>query len=327
MTPPRLLAFLVLVFVLVGAIYFVAGLPFGGDDNPPVAAVGGVTSTPTPRATTNANGEPTTVRQSGPDDNCGPAVDTSFLSANQIVAYYGNPYAAQLGILGQHEPDELASMLRDEAGKLDALNGFRGIEAALDLVYETAQPNPGNDGLYLQYVDPDTMKTYVDLTCEKNYLLFLDLQIGRSDIETEVRKVLPYLDGSNVHIAIDPEFTMGPGEIPGQVIGHVDAAQINAAQQILEDHVEQNGLSDKILIVHQFDTPMITDPENIVDFPHVHVVIDMDGFGPKETKIRKFNTFTAPAEHSGIKVFYKQDDPVLTEEEIEQLNPDVIIFQ
>ncbi|MEO8456978.1 MAG: hypothetical protein ABI559_04115 [Chloroflexota bacterium] len=302
-----------------------AGLAFGGGDKSPAVAVEGVTSTPRP--TTDAGGKPTTVPQSGPDDGCGPTVDSSFLSANQIVAYYGNPYAQQLGILGQHEPEELASMLRDESQKIDGLNGFRGVEPGFDLVYETAQPNPGNDGLFLQYVDPDTMTTWVDLACREHFFLFLDLQIGRSDIETEVRKVLPYLDGSNVHIAIDPEFTMGPGEVPGQVIGHVDAAQINAAQQILEDHVEEKGLPDKVLIVHQFDTAMITDPENIVDFPHVHVVIDMDGFGPKETKIRKFATFTAPAEHSGIKVFYHQDDPVLTDEEVEQLNPDVIIFQ
>jgi hypothetical protein len=72
---------------------------------------------------------------------------------------------------------------------------------------------------------------------------------------------------------------------------------------------------------------MITDPENIASLQHVQVVIDMDGFGPKETKIRKFGTFAQQAQHSGIKIFYKHDDPVLTDEEVQALTPDVIIYQ
>jgi hypothetical protein len=53
----------------------------------------------------------------------------------------------------------------------------------------------------------------------------------------------------------------------------------------------------------------------------------MDGFGPKETKIKKFGWYAQPAAHSGFKVFYKQDDPVMSDEEVQALNPDVIIFQ
>lgn len=326
MTPPRLLALILITFVFAGGLYALIGWPFGGGDSPPASnavAVEGASTTPAPAdpEATNVPHEP----EAG--DNCAPAADASFMSANQIVSYYGNPYAAQLGILGQHEPDELASMLKDRARELDALNGFRGVQPAFHIVYETAQPEPRENGLYLQYVDDETMQQYFDVACREGFFVFLDLQIGRSDIATEVTKILPYLHGSNVHVAIDPEFTMGPGEVPGQVIGHVDAAQINAAQQILDSFAAENGLPIKILVVHQFDAAMITDPENIAGFPHVQVVIDMDGFGPKETKIRKFGFFAQQAPHSGLKIFYKQDDPVMTDEEVQRLSPDVIIYQ
>jgi hypothetical protein len=326
MSPPRLLASLLAVFALIAVVYALIGWPFGGDDNAPAAAVEGATNTPEPIATALA--ESPAPHEPDTGDDCAPGVTKSFLSANQIVSYYGNPYAEQLGILGQHDPEELASMLKQRASDLDALNGFRGVQPAFHIVYETAQPQPTDNGLYLLYVDDGTMQEYFDLACREHFFVFLDLQIGRSSVEEEVTKVLPYLHGSNVHLAIDPEFTMNAGEIPGQVIGHVNAAQINAAQQILSDYAAQNHLPDKILVVHQFDEAMISDPENIAAFPNVHVVIDMDGFGPKETKVRKFGTFSAQAPHSGLKIFYKQDEPsLLTDEEVQRLNPDVVIYQ
>ena len=326
MTPPRLLASILIIFIFAGALYALVGWPFGGDESSASSQPGvveGATDTPE-RASTGATDGP---HEPVAGDNCGPAADGSFMSANQIVSYYGNPYAEQLGILGQHDPEDLASMLKERARDLDALNGFRGVQPAFHIVYETAQPDPRENGLYLQYVDDETMQQYFDIACRDGFFVFLDLQIGRSDVETEIRKIFPYLHGSNVHVAIDPEFTMGPGEVPGQVIGHVDAAQINVAQQVLDDFAVENGLPSKILIVHQFDEAMITDPENIASFPHVQVVVDMDGFGPKETKIRKFGTFSTQAQHSGLKIFYKQDDPVMTDEEIQRLNPDVVIYQ
>lgn len=326
MTPPRLLAFILITFTFAGGLYALIGWPFGGDDSPPApnaVAVEGASTTPQPAdpEATNVPHEP----EAG--DNCAPAADASFMSANQIVSYYGNPYAATLGILGEHEPDELAPMLKERARDLDALNGFRGMQPAFHIVYATAQPDPRENGLYLNYVDDATMQTYFDVACREGFFVFLDLQIGRSDLVTEITKIFPYLKASNVHVAIDPEFTMGPGEVPGEVIGHVDAAQVNAAQQILNDFAVENGLTDKILVIHQFDEAMITDPENFAAFPRVQVVVDMDGFGPKETKIRKFGFFAQQAPHSGLKIFYKQDDPLLTDEEVQQLTPDVIIYQ
>ncbi|HEY5640852.1 MAG TPA: hypothetical protein VIW01_12475, partial [Dehalococcoidia bacterium] len=112
-----------------------------------------------------------------------------------------------------------------------------------------------------------------------------------------------------------------------QQIGHLDAVQINRAQQILEDLIEEHNLGDKILVVHQFQESMITNKDDIDSFRRVRLVIDMDGFGPRETKLAKFETFSAPAEYGGIKLFFQQDDPLLTEEEVLKVRPDLIIYQ
>jgi hypothetical protein len=259
--------------------------------------------------------------------SCGPDVDGDYLGANQILSYYGNPHVPAMGILGQLEPDELVAKLREHAGTYDALNGPLGVRPALHFVHATAQPEPGPDGLYLQYEARSTLTRYINLACQNGLLIFIDLQIGRSDVTGEVEKVLPYLGQSHVHLALDPEFTMPPGEVPGETIGTMDAAEINEAQEIVQRFVEERGLPDKVLVVHRFTDEMITRSELIEDFPNVRLVIDMDGFGPAEIKQVKYGWYAAPAEYSGIKLFFQHDPDLMSEEDVLTLQPDVIIYQ
>jgi len=276
-----------------------AGEPADGTPNPPTPQAEGCQSTPSPDPLTEA----------------------------QLLSYYGNPYTADMGILGELPPETLVEKLKAHAQLYDSLNGPRGVQPALHLVYATAQSDPGREGLYLLYVDDETLREYVQLACENGLLIFLDLQIGRSDVQSELTKILPYLEQPHVHAALDPEFAMPPGKVPGQSIGSLDAADVNAAQAILQDFLEEGDLPDKILIVHQFTKGMLTNPELIDDLPRVKLVIDMDGFGPSEIKRVKYGWYAAPAEHSGIKLFFRHDTDLMSEQEVLELNPDVIIYQ
>jgi hypothetical protein len=261
-------------------------------------------------------------------DKCdGPAVDANFLAANQVLSYYGNPHVPGMGILGELEPEELAARLSAHAEKYDALNGARGVQPAFHIVYASAQPEAGGDGLHLQFLDRRTLRQYIDLACEHGFLVFLDIQVGRSDVATEIRDILPYLEASHVHAALDPEFAMSPGQIPGEDIGSLDAADVNAAQAVLQEFVQRRGLPDKMLVVHQFTDGMITRHELIEDYPDVRLVIDSDGVGPADIKQVKFGWYAAPAEHSGIKLYFRQDTDLMTEADVLGLDPDVIIYQ
>jgi hypothetical protein len=53
----------------------------------------------------------------------------------------------------------------------------------------------------------------------------------------------------------------------------------------------------------------------------------MDGFGDPATKAKKFKWYGEPAEYSGIKLFFQQDKPLMTEEEVVKIRPDLIIYQ
>jgi hypothetical protein len=194
-------------------------------------------------------------------------------------------------------------------------------------VYAVAQRYPGTDGLYVARLDEETTRAYIRLAGENDLLVFLDLQIGRSDVEAEIRKVMPYLEEPHVHLALDPEFAMDQGEVPGRTIGSLDGSEINEAQSLLEELVQENALPDKILVVHQFMVSMVTRPELIDEYPHVKLVIDMDGFGSSGAKRSKFHAFAAPAEYSGIKLFFRYDTDLMSEEAVLKLNPDVIIYQ
>ena len=251
----------------------------------------------------------------------------SPLEGQQILSYYGNPYTADMGILGELEAEALVQKLKAHAQLYDSLNGSRRVQAALHLVYATAQPDPGPEGLHLLYVDEETVWDYIDLARDNGLLIFLDLQVGRSDVESELAKILPYLEQPHVHVALDPEFAMGEGEVPGERIGSLDAADVNAAQALIQGFLEGRDLPDKVLIVHQFTRDMLTNPELIKDYPRVRLVIDMDGFGPSEIKCVKYGWFAAPAEYSGFKLFFRHDTDLMSEQEVLELEPNVIIYQ
>lgn len=329
---------LIEIVVFLGALFLIlqiAGFSFGlsgGDDekiatgqvergasDPPASGAGSVPtsdSTTSPRLTSPAA-----------QRDCGPLVDSEFFIGNQVLSYYGNPYSQLLGILGELEPEELAVRLREHAAVYDELNGPRGVLPAFHIVYALALKHPGDDGLYLRHVDEETLQTYIDIACRNRLLVFLDLQIGRSDVKTEIERAMPFLRLAHVHLALDPEFAMAPGEVPGESVGSLDADDINLAQRMLQELVEREGLPDKILIVHQFDDGMITRKERIEDFPRVRFVIDMDGFGPKEVKQTKYQWYAAPAEYSGIKLFFRQDIDLMAESDVLRLRPNVIIYQ
>jgi hypothetical protein len=260
-------------------------------------------------------------------DSCGAPVTREYLAANQVLAYYGNPYTDLMGILGELPPPQLVSRLRSHAATYDALNGDRGIRPAFHIVYGRATTDPGANRDHLLYIDDATMAAYIQLACREGFLVFIDLQIGLSDVDDEVRKVLPFLDNPNVHLAIDPEFAMPPGERPGESVGTIDAEDVNLAQQLVQDYSRSRGLGEKMLIVHKFVPEMLTRPELLQELSDVRLVIDMDGFGPADVKRVKYGWFSGEAEYSGIKLFFRQELDLMTEVDVLSLQPDVIIYQ
>ena len=260
-----------------------------------------------------------------------PTPTPSILADAQVISYYGNPYVAAMGILGAADPETIVALLEMQAARYDELNGPLGVVPALHLVYGVAQREPMDDGSYLLYTADEDVQRYLALTEERGMLLFLDLQIGRNSVEEELQRVLPYLRNPQVHIALDPEFAMSEGQVPGTVIGSLRAADINQAQAILQKLVEEEGLPPKMLIVHQFVDWMVLDGEEIERYPGVELIIDMDGFGPAEIKRAIYERYANRpyAFNAAIKLFFELDTDMMSEEEVLSLEPlpAIVIYQ
>jgi len=255
----------------------------------------------------------------------------ALLPTYRIVAYYGNPLAPTLGRLGELPPDEMITRLRRTAAFYAEGDPSRPVKAALQLITPLAQAASGEDGLYRARMSADLIEKVAGWAADNDLLLILDVQVGRSSITDEVTALLPYLRRPRTHLALDPEFAMGPSQVPGDAIGSLDASDVNTAIQMLTNVVQSEQLPPKMLIVHRFLPSMLTNGTGIQPNPQVQVVIDMDGFGGPSAKISKYEAFIrdAGADFGGMKLFYQYDTPLLPPEDILALSPapDVVIYQ
>src|SRR5271170_3136982 len=157
---------------------------------------------------------------------------------------------------------------------------------------------------------PDSqVQQIISMAQQVNGLVFLDVQVGLSNVETEVPLLEKYLALPNVELSLDPEFDMHNGEKPGTVIGTMDASDINWAANYLAGLVKQYNLPPKILVVHRFTDAMVTNTDEIKPLPQVQVVMDMDGFGFPAKKINTYQQVIVdqPVQFTGFKLFYKND--------------------
>ena len=254
-----------------------------------------------------------------------------LLPANRILTYYGHPHDANMGILGEYPREVLLDLLRAEAANYEAADPSRPVVPAFEVIATVAQGSPTQDGEYLLDTDLETLTEYADFAEANGLLLVLDLQIGRNTVLNEIEKVRPLLERPYVHLALDPEFAVAEGQTPGIHIGELTAEQIGEAQELLAGIVEANGLPPKILIVHQFREDMILGKERLAPAPGVQLVIESDGFGPPPVKTEVYDILIReqPVEYSGIKLFYRQDEPLMSPPDIVSLepSPDVVIYQ
>lgn len=253
---------------------------------------------------------------------------------NRVVAFYGNLYSKKMGILGELPKNEMLQKLRKEVANWQKADSTIPVIAALHYVAVTAQGAPGKDGKHRLRMPSHQIDTIVNWAKEVDGLVFLDIQVGHSTVREEVPPLEKYLKLPQVHLGIDPEFSMTGGHVPGKKIGTFDAADINVAIDDLAALVKKYNLPPKILIVHRFTQGMVTNYKNIKIVPEVQVVMDMDGWGPKVLKRSTYllYIYRQPVEFTGFKLFYKNDtktgaDQLYTPQELLKFIPKPIYIQ
>ncbi|MBP9760087.1 MAG: hypothetical protein KBD24_01835 [Candidatus Pacebacteria bacterium] len=258
----------------------------------------------------------------------------AILPFARILAYYGNLYSTRMGILGELPSPEMLAKLQRTVDLWNTADPATPVLPAIEYIAIVAQESAGADGMY-RAVMPDTEidKAYA-LAQEANGIFILDLQVGKSTIQKELPQFKHYLERPDVHLAIDPEFSMKTGKLPGTVVGTYDATDINYVIEFLATIVRENHLPPKVLVVHRFTQNMVTNATLIKPRPEVQFVMHMDGWGSKERKRGTYNHILVPepVQFMGIKIFYKNDlkspsTGILTPEEVLTLNPKPIYIQ
>ena len=248
-----------------------------------------------------------------PTDRPAPLPGALFPS-HRIVAFYGNPLSKRMGILGELPPDQMLAKLERTAREWAAADSTTTVKPALHLIVTVAQASPGRDGKHRLRMSDSLIEKVARWAVERDWLLFLDIQVGQSSVRAELPRLMPYLRRPYVHLALDPEFAMKNGAKPGKRIGTMDASEINEAIDSLISVVDANGLPPKVMLVHRFTTKML---------------IDMDGFGSPQLKRGTWKAviLREPVWYTGFKLFYKNDKPMLKPAEVLRLRPAPVYIQ
>jgi len=233
----------------------------------------------------------------------------AILPYKRVIAYYGNLYSKNMGVLGEYPEQEMLDKLNKEKAKWEAADPAMPVQPALHYIAVTAQGSAGKDGKYRLRMPFAQIDKVLAMAAKADAIVFLDVQVAFSDLKTEIPLLEKYLAMPNVHLGIDPEFSMKTGKKPGSVIGTFDAADINFASDYLQGLVKKNNLPPKILVVHRFTQAMVTNYKQIKVSPEVQVVMHMDGWGEPARKIGTYQHFihAEPVQFTGFKIFYKND--------------------
>jgi hypothetical protein len=119
--------------------------------------------------------------------------------------------------------------------------------------------------------------------------------------------------------------------VPGQVIGSVEAREVNAVSAWLSQLVARKKLPQKLFLIHQFTNDMVDDTQ-LLERDGLAMVLNADGFGTQELKKIKYHAFTRSPRRffgEGFKLFYREDANLMTPREVLRLRPppDVVVYE
>ena len=252
-----------------------------------------------------------------------------ILPGRRVVAFYGAPQDQQLGALGIGSPDAAARRLRRQARPYARRR--RPVLPAFELIAAIATAAPGEGGNYSDRLPARTIDRYLHAARRHRSLLVLDIQPGHAPFTGEARALERWLREPEVSLALDPEWSLPPGQVPGRQIGSTDAATINEVSRYLSRIVRERDLPQKLLVVHRFTRDMIRDEAQLERHPGVALVVNVDGFGDRANKVAKYREFTrgVRGRFHGFKLFYEEDTGLMSPRRVLGLRPppDIVVYE
>jgi hypothetical protein len=298
-------------------------------DTPPP----GTSPAPPPGPRYRAGEDPNFATRMGWPVSMPAALPGAILPNRRIVAYYGNPLSKRMGVLGEYPREEMLRRFERELDEWRRADPQTPVQPALHLISVVASGEPGPSGKYRTIMRDTVIEKVYSWAKEKDGILFIDIQVGHSDVRDLVPRFEKFLSRPDVHLAIDPEFMMKSGHKPGAKIGTMDAADINFAADYLARLVRKHNLPPKVLIIHRFTRGMVTNSRAIKLRPEVQIVMHMDGWGAPFLKRDSYRDYIVrePVQFTGFKLFYHNDTkkghPLMTPADLLKLRPVPLYIQ
>jgi hypothetical protein len=230
----------------------------------------------------------------------------------RLVAIYGHPGDANLGVLGEQPVEAAVQRARDVAAGYSG-HGPDVVVPTFEIIATVASADAGADGDYSLESSLDHLRPWVDAAAAAGFYVVLDLQPGHADFLTQAMRYEELLARPHVGLALDPEWRLAPGERHIDDIGQVSAAEVNRVASWLAELTRRHHLPQKLLLLHQFRFDMLPDRSAIRVGPELALVVQMDGLGRQETKLETWTAITVgapPWMHFGWKNFYDEDSPL-----------------
>jgi hypothetical protein len=321
---------LAVCLVVLAALLLVAGVVGRGDGNPaPAPAAAGDPRPPDPPATSWApagSHHVPYVVVARPPIEVRPELPRGgyqvFGHHRFLVAYYGTAQTGSMGVLGITDPETMQRRLMRSARPF----GRPGeqIQPVYELIVTVADGSPGPGGDYSHDIPTSYVREYLRAAHRNHALLLLDLQTGRAGFPSVARRWAWALKDPSVGLALDPEWRMGPHQVPAQVIGSVHAAEVNRTSAWLSRLVRRNGLPQKLFVLHEFRLTMLPDVQRIVHRPGLAMVQHADGFGTRRQKLATYHAITRPTQfRQGFKLFYHWDVHRFGPKKVRRIRPRV----
>jgi len=284
-----------------------------------------VSSTPAVTSTPSSTPGPTAPPRVSPAptlNNLPGGASRIFAPGRVLVAYYGTAGTGSLGVLGEASPDAIVPRLTRAAHQF-AIGG-RTVQPVFELIVRVAHRGPTSNGSYSADISRDKVQAYIDAAHRHGVLLVLDLQPGRANFLAVAKHWAWALRDPWVGLALDPEWRVGPGQRPAQVVGSVSAAEVNSVSAWLERLTVRERLPQKLFVLHQFRTSMIRNPQYIAARPRLAMVQHVDGFGPPRAKLATYKRVARPRQFvMGFKLFYDEDRPMMRPASVLRIRPRV----
>ena len=248
---------------------------------------------------------------------------------HRLVALYGHPGDPALGALGQQDLGASIAGAREVARLYRRLSSVPVIPA-FEIIATVAEAHAGPDGSYSYESPVSLLRPWVTRATAAGMYVVLDLQAGRASLLAQAQRYEPLLKLPNVGLALDPEWKLGPRQLPLRQIGSISASEVNAVSRWLAGLTARAHLPQKLLVLHQFQLSMIAN-ERRLDTRHgdLAIVIHMDGQGTPRAKQKTWNAVAAAAPRDvffGWKNFYTKDHPMLSPRQTMARTPEPVMI-